>query len=159
MTTNRPTPVLSSSVDLRVPFYDVDSMEIVWHGHYVKYFEDARCRLLDELAYNYEAMRASGFAWPVVDLRIKYVKPARFNRAIRVIADLVEWEIRLKIDYQIIDLDTGEVLTKGHTVQVAVDMATRELCFATPEVWRRKLIDKLGRAPRSDAAAAPGAGS
>jgi acyl-CoA thioester hydrolase len=151
MTNKRPAPILSTSVDILVPFYDVDSMEIVWHGNYVKYFEDARCQLLQELDYTYETMRASGYAWPVVDLRIKYVKPALFNRRIRVIADLVEWEIRLKIEYRILDLDTGEVLTKGETVQVALDMATREMCFATPDIWRRKLADKLGYLPDSSA--------
>jgi len=147
MTNKKPPPVLSTSIELTVPFYDVDSMEIVWHGNYVKYFEDARCKLLQELDYNYETMRASGYAWPVVDLRVKYVKPARFNRRIRVIADLVEWEIRLKIEYRILDLESGETLTKGDTVQVALDMATREMCFATPDIWRRKLIDKLGHIP------------
>lgn len=139
------THLLETSVDINVPFYDVDSMEIVWHGHYVKYFEDARCRLLGELDYNYQAMRASGYAWPVVDLRVKYVKPAQFNRMIRVTARLVEWEVRLKIDYRIIDLESGEVLTKGHSVQVAIDMAKKEMCFATPDIFRSKLEQKLSQ--------------
>jgi acyl-CoA thioester hydrolase len=136
-------PLLETSVDILVPFYDVDSMEIVWHGHYVKYFEDARCRLLAELDYNYQVMRDSGYAWPVVDLRVKYVKPAQFNRMIRVNVRLVEWEVRLKMDYRIIDIESGTVLTKGHSVQVAIDIAKNEMCFATPDILRHKLERRM----------------
>jgi acyl-CoA thioester hydrolase len=141
---NNPEPVFEISTDILVPFYDVDSMDIVWHGHYVKYFEDARCCLLNQLDYNYQTMRASGFAWPVVDLRVKYVKPAQFNRLIRVFARLIEWEVRLKIDYRIIDVESGATLTKGHSVQVALDMHNNnEMCFATPEVLRKKIQQKF----------------
>jgi acyl-CoA thioester hydrolase len=45
--------VLAAEIDVVVPFFDVDSLEIVWHGHYVKYLEIARCALLDELGHNY----------------------------------------------------------------------------------------------------------
>lgn len=128
-----------ATLDLRIPFYDVDSMEIVWHGHYLKYFEDARCRLLDLIDYNYRAMRESGYGWPVIDLRLKYVRPATFDRRIRVTASLVEWEVRLKIQYRIVDLDTDEVLTKGYTVQVAVDVSNGEMCFAAPAVLQAKI--------------------
>lgn len=127
------------TVDITVPFYDVDSMDIVWHGHYIKYFEDCRCRLLDVAGYNYSDMRASGYSFPVVDLRVKYVRPARFNRRIQVIAELEEFEVRLKIGYRIIDSESGEVLTRGYSVQVAVDVASGEMCFALPAIAREKL--------------------
>ena len=58
--------VLQAQIELQVQFYDVDMMEIVWHGHYVKYFEQARCALLDKLDHNYRQMRDSGYAWPVI---------------------------------------------------------------------------------------------
>lgn len=128
-----------AEVEIAVPFYDVDSMEVAWHGNYLKYFEDARCALLEQLQYNYDHMRESGYIWPVVDLRLKYVKPAFFKQRLRVLAKIVEWEVRLKIDYRIVDAASGEVLTKGYTIQVAVDAATREMCFVTPAVFREKL--------------------
>jgi len=56
---------------------------------------------------------------------------------------VVEWENRLRIDYVIRDLLTGQKLTTGHTIQVAVDMSTREMCFVCPQV----LWDKLGVQP------------
>lgn len=85
-------------------------------------------------------MRDSGFAWPVIDLRIRYVKPALFGQKITVNATIVEWENRLKIDYLIIDKDTGLRLVKGYSIQVAVNMQTKAMCFESPKI----LFEKLG---------------
>ena len=127
------------SVEIEVPFHDVDSMHIVWHGNYTKYFEIARCKLLESFGYCYKTMAKSGYAWPVVDMRLKYVKPARFGQQIRVTATLKEWEYRLKINYEIVDAKTGEKLTKGHTVQVAVDMSSGEMCYESPPILAASL--------------------
>ncbi|WP_410483307.1 acyl-CoA thioesterase [Teredinibacter sp. KSP-S5-2] len=128
-----------TSVDITVPFYDVDAMEIAWHGNYVKYFEVARCKLLDQLQVNYFQMRDCGYGWPIVDIQLKYVRPAIFNQRIRVQVKIEEWELRLKLRYVITDIETGEVLTKGYTVQVAIDITNREMCYATPEVFRQRI--------------------
>lgn len=133
-------PVYSEEIDLKIPFHDVDMMEVVWHGHYAKYFEIARCALLDKIDYSYPKMRDSGYAWPVIDLRIRYVKPAVFGQVITVRAGIVEWENRLKIDYLITDSLTGFRLAKGHSIQVAVNMVKREMCYESPAV----LLEKLG---------------
>ena len=119
--------------------HDLDPMEVVWHGHYLKYFELARCALLQGFDYDYPQMRESGYAWPVVDLRSKYVRPARYGPRLKVQARLDEWEIRLRIEYRVSDADTGEVLTRASSVQVAVDLGTGEMCFASPPVLARKL--------------------
>jgi acyl-CoA thioester hydrolase len=136
----QPNPLLSAQVDLQVPFHDVDLMEVAWHGHYAKYFEIARCALLDQCDYNYPQMRDSGFAWPVIELRVRYVKPLRFGQWVSVSAEIVEYENRLKINYQVRDRDSGTRLTKGFTVQVAVDMRNEEMQFVSPPV----LLQKLG---------------
>ncbi|WP_426993152.1 acyl-CoA thioesterase [Methylomonas sp. CM2] len=132
--------VLEAEVAIDIPFHDVDMMAVAWHGHYCKYFEVARCALLDKIAYNYPQMRDSGFAWPLVDIRIRYVKPARFGQRVLVRARLSEWEHRLKIDYLILDQASGDRLTKGCSVQVAVDLNSGELCWQSPPV----LLAKLG---------------
>jgi acyl-CoA thioester hydrolase len=129
-----------AEVEISIPFHDLDPVGIVWHGNYAKYFEIARCALLDRFDYGYTRMRESGFLWPVIDLRIRYVKPAIFGQRIRVQATLREWEHRLLIDYLISDAVTGERLTKGRTSQVAVEMATNEMLMASPDV----LLDRLG---------------
>lgn len=126
--------MLQASVEILVPFHDVDTMEIAWHGHYVKYFEIARCELLNKLGYNYKQMRDSGFAWPVIDLHIRYPGPATFDQTIIVTAILKEWQNRLKIQYEIRDSATQKQLTKGHTIQVAVNMNTQKMCYESPAV-------------------------
>ncbi|WP_339545957.1 acyl-CoA thioesterase [Pseudomonas sp. RA_35y_Pfl2_P32] len=127
--------VLHHDTQIRVPFFDVDSMQVVWHGHYVKYLEIARCALLDSLGHNYNAMQSSGYAWPVIDLQLRYVRGAVFGQTLNVRASLVEWENRLKINYLISDLASGERLTRACTVQVAVDLASREMQLASPKVF------------------------
>ncbi len=129
-----------AEVQLSVPFHDVDMMEIVWHGHYAKYFEIARCALLDSISYNYVEMKDSGYAWPIIELKTRFIKPARFGQDILVKAKVAEYELRLKIDYLIVDAEQGTRLTKGHTVQVAVDMKRQELLLASPPI----LLEKLG---------------
>jgi len=129
----------SAETIIKAQFYDLDPMEVVWHGNYVRYLEQARCVLLDAIAYNYPEMRESVFAWPIVDLRIKYVRPIRFGQEVVVAAAIVEYQNRLKIDYRIRDRITGEVLTKATTVQVAVSLSSGELQLESPAA----LTDKL----------------
>ena len=96
---------MHADVIIDVPFHDVDTMNVVWHGHYLKYFENVR-----------------------------YVQGIEFEQKIRVRAILKEWENRLKIEYQIFDATTAKRLTKGYTSQVAVHIETREMCFQSPQV-------------------------
>lgn len=121
-------------MEMKVPFFDCDPMQVVWHGHYLKYFEICRQAMLDGLGYGYFAMQASGYLWPVVDVRLKYVRPALLQQTITVRAEIVEYENRLKVEYVI--TSNGEKLTRGYTVQVAVNAKTRELEYVTPkELW------------------------
>ena len=125
---------LTASIDVEVPFHDVDAMNVAWHGHYVKYFELARCALLQRFDYDYPQMQASGYLWPIVECHLKYVRPALYRQQLRVEATLLEYENRIKIAYVIRDVASGEQLTKGYTTQVAVDAATREMQFVSPSI-------------------------
>ena len=127
--------VLHVDTEVLVPFFDIDTMHVVWHGHYVKYLEVARCALLDHLGHNYTQMLAAGYAWPVIDMQLRYVRGATFGQRINVRASLVEWENRLKINYLISDLASGERLTRACTVQVAVQIASREMQLASPKCF------------------------
>jgi acyl-CoA thioester hydrolase len=130
----------TASVEIEIPFHDVDSADLVWHGNYAKYLEIARCKLLDTFDYNYPAMKASGYVWPIIDYRLRFSGPSRFQQTICIEASLAEWEHRLKINYLITDVASGKRLTKGYTVQVAVDIATSEMLLASPAI----LYEKLG---------------
>jgi acyl-CoA thioester hydrolase len=96
-------------------------------------------------------MTASGYAWPIVDLKVKYVKTTTFGQRLTVRAALEEYENRLKIAYTIEDRASGELVTKASTIQVAVDQARGEMCFVSPQV----LLDKV-RAAFATASVASG---
>ena len=132
-------PDWSAEIQLSPAFHDLDPMAVVWHGHYLKYFELARCALLQKIDYDYPQMRDSGFAWPVVDFRTKYVAPLRYEQKVKVIAKIAEWENRLKIEYLVTDLDSGKVMTRAYSIQVAVDMKTQEMSFSSPKILMQKL--------------------
>lgn len=131
--------MISAEVDITPQFYDLDPMQIVWHGNYARYLEHARGALLDRIGYNYQEMIDSGCMWPIVDMRIKYVRSIRFNQTIRIRAVLAEYENRIRIDYRIHDKQTGALLTKAQTTQLAVAAASGELMFESPAV----LLDKV----------------
>ncbi len=131
--------VADCEIEIEVPFFDVDMMNIVWHGHYAKYFELARCKLLDKIGYNYMQMLDSGYLWPIIDLHIRYAKPAKFGQKVIVHAAVSEWENRLKINYRIVDKLSDVRLTRGYTSQVAIDMATDEMCYESPAILWEKL--------------------
>ncbi len=129
----------STEVEIEIPFHDIDCMGIAWHGHYAKYLEIARCALLDTLDYDVLAMRESGYAWPIIEMNIRYAQPLEYRQNILVEAKLVEIENRLKINYRIFDVASGRRLTKAYTTQVALCIETREMLFASPAV----LLDKF----------------
>ncbi|MCL7714679.1 acyl-CoA thioesterase [Stenotrophomonas mori] len=125
-------------IELSPAFHDCDPMHVVWHGNYFKYLEIARCALLQRHDYDYPQMLESGYLWPVVDARIKYVRPLRYQQALRVSAEIVEWENRLKMQYEIHDARDGQLLTRAMTIQVAVDVTSNEMLYQCPAVlWQR----------------------
>jgi acyl-CoA thioester hydrolase len=129
----------SAEIVTKAQFYDLDPMNVVWHGNYTRWFEQVRTALMETIGYSFQEMHDSGYLWPIVDLRVKYVRPIHFGQEIAVTATVVEFENRLRIDYRIRDMATGEVLTKATTIQVAVQAASGEMCLECPPV----LVDKL----------------
>ena len=125
--------LLAVEVDITVSFHDCDPMGVVWHGNYFRFFEVAREALLSQINYSYREMQASGYVWPVVDTRVKYCYPLRYEERIRVQATIVEYENRLRIDYLIFTSE-GKIATRAHTIQVAVEQATQEMCFVSPAI-------------------------
>ena len=130
---------LSHEIELTPAFHDLDPMDIVWHGNYVKYLEIARNALMAKYNYDYLQMRASGYAWPIVDLRLKYIGSARYGQHLQIRAQIVEWENRLKIDYLIYCVESGAKLHKASSVQVAVDISTGEMCWVCPPILTERL--------------------
>ncbi|AFE06620.1 acyl-CoA thioesterase [Corallococcus interemptor] len=132
-------PDLSCELEIDPAFHDLDMMEIVWHGHYVKYLELARAVILRKHDYDWPQMRESGYGWPVVEMKLKYVSPIHYKQRIIVRAEITEWENRLRFDYLLRDADTGRKVNQAHTIQVAVSLKTGEMEYVCPEVLWKKL--------------------
>jgi acyl-CoA thioester hydrolase len=131
--------LISAQADIEVPFQDVDPMQIAWHGNYFRYFEAARVALLRMIDYDYPQMLASNFSWPIVEAHIRFVRALRYGQRVQVHAGLVEWENRMKIDYLVRDVASGNRLTTGYTIQCAIDARTQELQLVSPPA----LLDRL----------------
>jgi len=130
---------LSASIDVEVPFHDLDPVEIAWHGHYPKYLAVARDALMQAIGYSHLEMRATGYAWVMVEMNLRYLAPARLSDRLRVTATLLEYDPLLKIAYRIVDAASGRRLTRGLTVQAPVTLADGTLVQAIPEVFRKPI--------------------
>ncbi len=131
--------IIREEISFPVEFYDVDSMLIVWHGNYVKYMEKARCALLDKIGYGYLVMAHSGYSFPIVDVRVKYVRSLHFGERVRAVASLVEYETCIKIKFEFYNAESGELTTKAESTQMAVRLDSGESCFTTPQEFRDKV--------------------
>lgn len=132
------TVYCSETTAFTVEFYDLDPMDIVWHGNYVKYLELGRNALLNKIGFNYQEMKRTGYAFPVAEMKIKYVKPLRLGEKCTICAKLLEYENMIKIRYEIFG-ESGTLATKAETTQMAFNIRTNESEFASPA----ELIEKV----------------
>lgn len=138
-------PALRVEIPLVVPFQDADPTGFTWHGNYFRYYDQARVALLGKLRFGYFQMGQQGQIWPIIDTRVRYLRSAPFNAHLRVSAQLVEWEYRLRIYYQIHN-ESAALINEAFTVQVPVDAATEALVIGVPPAVQARvhaLIDGL----------------
>lgn len=124
--------------EFKVEFYDVDSMNIAYHGNYVRFMEVGRCALLDKIGYNYTNMKDEGYAFPVVDIKVRYIKSLHFNEVARIRSSITEFENCLKVKYEIFN-SKGELCTKAESTQMVIKEATGETMFKCPETLIKKM--------------------
>ncbi|MBR1919311.1 MAG: acyl-CoA thioesterase [Spirochaetales bacterium] len=117
----------SAEVEITVEFFDVDSMGIVWNGRYFDYFEVARHRLFDLIGLPYKAIADEGYMLPLTSNRAKYIRPLRLGQKVIVKATVSEYDLLLKIRFEIRDKESGIITTKGESTQMAVDIEGRSL--------------------------------
>lgn len=132
---NKQTVFLKTEVPIRILFHDVDSMNVVWHGNYVKYFEEGRSALLNMIGFHYNDMSAAGFVLPIVDMKIKYIRPLLLNQVVIVCTELIEYQNRLIMHFTIMDEEKNQIYTRGSTTQVSVCINSREMQFELPLVF------------------------
>jgi acyl-CoA thioester hydrolase len=114
-----------------VPFHDVDALGVVWHGHYLKYFECARTKLLEELGLGGEISRNFPYTWVVIESKLRHIASLQFQQKTRVEARLVDVNYRIHVAYRITDAVTDEKICKGYTMLATLDK-NRTLLLQTP---------------------------
>jgi acyl-CoA thioester hydrolase len=145
-----PTGALVAEVAFRVPFHDVDSMQVVWHGNYVKYFELARTELEERLGLPVDVIEGMGLVCPIVECHARYLSPLRNGDRARCRAWILDWDRKLTLGYEVLNETTHRKSAEGYTVQVALRRDTFELVLELPDA----LVDPV----RAAAGIRPGNG-
>lgn len=116
-------------VELEVPFHDVDSLEVVWHGHYLKYLEIARTKLLRDLGF--EPRPGTGtpgkdsqqHSLLVVESQCRHSRPLRYGDRVRVTAWIKDADPQIRVAYEVWNLTRNERSARARTTLVVVDAA------------------------------------
>lgn len=123
----------SHQIEMSVPFYDLDPLQVVWHGNYLKYFDRARFALFDHCGVDLHAYSlSSGFLFPVTRTSTKHVRPLRYRDRFVVKTAVREAHIRIVLDFEILRIGDGVVTTRGRSEQVAVTYPGDELMLQIP---------------------------
>ncbi len=137
------TPSVSTNVRLKVPYYDVDMMQIVWHGNYLKYFEVARQAFFKECGVDLQLyLQEKGYAFPIIRSTVKHISPLRFGDEFVCTAALKEATVKIVLDFEIKLVSDGKLCTKGRSEQVALQLPEMEMAFLIPEEIKNALLRK-----------------
>jgi acyl-CoA thioester hydrolase len=131
---------VSTSVTLKVPYYDVDLLRIVWHGNYLKYFEVARQALFKKCGVDMQHYTEdTRYVFPVVRSMIKHISPLRFDDEFICTAVLKEARVKIVLDFEIKLVSNGKVCARGWSEQVAVLLPEMEMVFQIPDEIQKAL--------------------
>jgi acyl-CoA thioester hydrolase len=130
----------SAEVKLTVPFFDLDPMQIVWHGNYLNYFEVARAALFDSCGVNlYSYYEQHKLIFPIIRTSTKHIYPLRYHDEIIIKATLVDARVKLVVDFEIRKAADGAICARGRTEQVTVKTPEMETIFRIPDDIRQAL--------------------
>lgn len=122
-------------IDVR--FHEVDALDIVWHGHYVKYFELAREAFGEKFGLGYRHMRKNHIAVPIVKLTCDYKKPLTYGDQARVVVRFnSSLAAKLVFDYEVYNHATNMLVATGHTEQVFIEADSGDLILNYPDFVR-----------------------
>jgi acyl-CoA thioester hydrolase len=132
---------LTSTVEFPVRFSEVDYMQIVWHGHYVKYMEEGREDFGRKFGISYMAIRDNGYMAPVVKLTCDYKKTLSYEDRVIVETTYIDSAAaKITYSFKIFRTSDNELVATGESIQVFLDM-NRELVLTIPaffEAWKKK---------------------
>ena len=120
-----------SKYKIKVSFEDLDPMNIVWHGNYMKYLEQARCDMLSKLGYTYIDMKKEGCGYPFAKMKIKYIKPATLGDVLTVFTKVDTIEPTLNLKYEI--FKKKEKIFEAKSMQIGINLETGESIYTAPK--------------------------
>ncbi len=138
--------MLSTETIIEVKFIDADPLGVVWHGNYIKYFEEGRedfgrkygCRYLDYYKH--------GYLVPIVDIQCQFKKPLQYGESALLKTTYKFCQAaKLKFDYTLTNLKNNEIAAIGSSTQVFLFKDSREMSLINPpfyEVWKDKYLLK-----------------
>ena len=113
---------LSSECETRVRFDEVDSLGVVWHGHYVKYFEDGRADFGSKFGITYQDIVAAGCIAPIADFSCNHKLPLKYGDIVRICTTFIpRHSAKLTFEYKLYRVRDGELAATGSTTQVFLD--------------------------------------
>lgn len=124
---------------IRVRYADTDQMGYVYYGNYAAYYEVARVEAFRALGFSYKELEKSGVMMPVMELKVHYHKPARYDDLLTIKVSIPEYpKARIRYVYEIFN-EVGELLNTGETTLVFIDIKTNRP-VRLPEKMKNKLI-------------------
>jgi acyl-CoA thioester hydrolase len=133
---------LSSRTEILVRFNEADPLGIVWHGHYIRYFEDGREAFGAMYDLKYLDVYKKGFVTPVVSVQCDFKKSLRYGDTVRVETIYIPTDAaKLKFTYRLFNTSTGDLVATGSSVQVFLSSEDSVLQLSNPpffETWKKK---------------------
>jgi acyl-CoA thioester hydrolase len=134
------THLPSVEIDIVVPFHDLDPLQIVWHGNYLKYFDMARFALFEKQNIDLQDYyRKTNIIFPIIKTTTKHIIALRHRDRVRCRATLVQAQAKIVMDFQIRYRDRNEICCKGTGDQAAVKLPENELMLRIPDDIRKAL--------------------
>jgi len=120
--------MITKDIPIRVRYYETDSMGVVHHANFVKYYEVARTEMLRHFGTTYREMEERGVMLPVLEVVSKYISPAYDDDLLTVRVTLAELpKVRIRFDYEIFR-ENGELINTGHALLAFVSAESRRPC-------------------------------
>lgn len=134
--------MLTDQTEVIVRFNEADPLGIVWHGHYLRYFEDGREAFGKRYGISYLDFYREGLAVPVVSVHCDFKKPLRYGDTVVVESTFVNSAAaKMRFEYRMFERETKAVVATGYSLQVFVDVKTFALQLTVPpffETWKKK---------------------
>jgi acyl-CoA thioester hydrolase len=128
-------PSLQSTIEVQVRFSELDPLQIVWHGNYIRYFEDGREDFGKKYAISYIDMKNAGVATPIVKVNCDYKHYLKYPETILIETTYQPTAAaKIVLSYKIYRKETRELIAEGQTTQVFTDFEGN-LLLCSPEFY------------------------